>query len=84
MADHLGHGIAMLLTGFAPAAIIVVGELTRAWSRMGPRIERVALERRAGNVPKTRIVPADLASQPRLRGTIALFLQKHLGVPGVI
>jgi hypothetical protein len=50
---------------------------------MGPRIERVALERRAGNVSKTRIVPADLASQPRLRGTIALFLQMHLGVPAV-
>lgn len=83
MADYLGHGIAMLLTGFAPAAIVVVGELTRAWSRMGPRIERVALERRAGNVPRVRIVPADLASQPRLRGTIALYLQKHLGAPVV-
>jgi len=29
----------------------------------------------------TRIVPTDPNTQPRLRGTIALVLQKHFGVP---
>jgi hypothetical protein len=33
---------------------------------------------------KTRIVPTDPETQPRLRGTIALVLQKHLGVPHLV
>ena len=36
MANYLGQGISMLVTGLAPEAIVVVGEVTRAWDRVGP------------------------------------------------
>ncbi len=76
MARYLGLGMAMLVNGLAPAVIVVVGEVTRAWNRVGPIITRVVAEC-AHTHAGTRIVPADDNAQPRLRGTIALVLQKH-------
>jgi predicted NBD/HSP70 family sugar kinase len=76
MARYLGLGIAMLVNGLAPSVIVVVGEVTRAWKRVGPLIQSVVREC-AHTHAATRIEPADDATQPRLRGTIALVLQKH-------
>jgi predicted NBD/HSP70 family sugar kinase len=76
MARYLGLGIAMLVNGLAPGVIVVIGEVTRAWKRVGPIIQRVVGEC-AHTHAATRIEPADDATQPRLRGTIALVLQKH-------
>jgi len=80
MAHYLGVGIAMLVTGFAPSVIIIVGEVTRAWERIGPIIKRV-VEERSPMPSMTRIIPADDTAHPRLRGTIALILQKHFAAP---
>ena len=82
MAHYLGVGIAMLVTGFAPGVIVVVGEVTRAWERIGPIIQRVVAEKSPQAVA-TRIVPSDESAQPRLRGTVALVLQKHFVAPSV-
>lgn len=80
MADYLGRGIAVLVTGLAPDVIVVIGEITRAWDRLGPIITE-AVKRHSFTRAGTRIVPTDPSSQPRLRGTIALVLQKHFGAP---
>lgn len=80
MARYLGVGISMLITGIAPSLIVLVGEVTRAWERVGPIVKKVVAER-SPTAPPTRIVPAEDAAQPRLRGTIALVLQKHFGAP---
>jgi predicted NBD/HSP70 family sugar kinase len=80
MAFYLGVGITMLVAGLAPGMIIVVGEVTRAWDRVAPIIEKVVAER-APTAKAARIIPAEDAAQPRLRGTIALVLQKHFGAP---
>lgn len=82
MGHYLGVGIAMLVTGLAPSIIIIVGEVTRAWERLGPIVKRV-VEERSPMPLMTRITPADDAAQPRLRGTIALVLQKHLAAPTI-
>jgi predicted NBD/HSP70 family sugar kinase len=76
MAHYLGLGIAMLVTGLAPAVIAVVGEVTRLWASVEPIIQRVVAEH-APTRAQARIVPSDYRSEPRLRGTIALVLQKH-------
>lgn len=76
MACYLGSGIAMLVNGLAPSVITIVGEVTRAWDRVGPIVERVVCAR-AKTHAGTRIIPSDATSQPRLKGTIALVLQKH-------
>jgi predicted NBD/HSP70 family sugar kinase len=82
MAHYIGAGTAMLVTGLAPDAIVLVGEVTRLWSRIGPIIDK-AIKERCFTHSSTRIVPADPVTQPRLRGTIALVLQKHFGAPSV-
>jgi predicted NBD/HSP70 family sugar kinase len=82
MAHHLGAGIAMLISGLAPELILVVGEVTRAWERVGPIIEGIVKQRSVAR-KATRIVPADPAEPTRLRGTVALVLQKHFGVPSI-
>ena len=82
MAEYLGRGIALLVTGVAPDVIVVIGEVTRAWNLVGPIIDE-AVKRHSFTRAGTRVVPADPTSQPRLRGTIALVLQKHFGAPSV-
>jgi len=80
VARYLGMGIALLVTGLAPDVIVVVGEITRAWHHVGPVINAIVKSRSFTHAP-TRVVPTDPAGDPRLRGTIALVLQKHFGAP---
>jgi predicted NBD/HSP70 family sugar kinase len=82
MAKYLGLGIAPLISGLAPDMIVVVGEVTRAWQRVGPII-RDTIRRHSFTRAETQIVPSDPITQPRLRGTIALVLLKHFGAPTV-
>jgi len=82
MANYLGKGIAILVNGLAPDVIVVVGEITRAWRDVGESITD-AVKKHSFTGASTRIVPTDPISQPRLRGTIALVLQKHFGAPSV-
>jgi predicted NBD/HSP70 family sugar kinase len=81
MAHHLGQGIAMLVTGLAPDVLVVVGEVTSVWDKVGPIVDE-AVKRRSFN-HGTRILPAESEAQPRLRGAIALVLQKHFGAPSI-
>ena len=80
MAHHLGAGIAMLATGLAPDVLVVVGDVTRVWDKVGPVVAE-AVKRRSFPHAVTRILPTDPEAQPRLRGTIALVLQNHFGAP---
>jgi predicted NBD/HSP70 family sugar kinase len=82
MAHYLGIGIAALVTGLALQTIVVVGEVTAAWNRVGPII---ADEVRKHALPgiSTSIVPTDAGTQPRLRGAVTLVVQQHFGAPNV-
>ncbi len=75
-AHYLGRGLRTLAAGLAPRAIVIVGEITLAWNRVGPAIEKeVSAYPLPGSVP--RIQPAHDGETARLRGTVALVLQKH-------
>jgi predicted NBD/HSP70 family sugar kinase len=82
MGRFLGIGIAALATGLAPEAIVIVGDVTTAWDRVGPC---VIDEVRRRSLPRanTRIVATDRATQPRLRGAVTLVVQQHFGAPVV-
>ena len=82
MAQFLGAGLATIVTGLAPQLIVVIGEVTSIWDRVGPIVADV-LERRALRETPTRIVPTDHTTQPRLRGAVTLVIQQHFGVPNV-
>ena len=82
MAKYLGLGLAPLIAGLAPDMIVIVGEVTRAWQRVGPIIKDTVRDHSFTRA-ETKIVPSDPITQPRLRGTIALVLLKHFGAPAV-
>ena len=80
MARYLGRGMRMIVAGLAPERIVVVGDLTHAWQRFGPIMEA---EIQAQVLPGGRaplLVPAFEEGMARLRGTVALVLQKHFSV----
>jgi len=82
MARYLGIGLAPIVAGLAPQVLVIVGAITGAWSRVGPVIEEV-VRTRSMPLVRTRIVPTDLATQPRLRGAVTLVVQRHFVVPSV-
>ena len=80
MANYLGRGMRMVVAGLAPERIIVVGDLTRSWHRFGPVIEAQVQHQVLPGGRPPRLVPAHEDGRARLRGTVALVLQKHFGV----
>jgi predicted NBD/HSP70 family sugar kinase len=79
MAHYLGRGMRMIVAGLAPERIIVIGDLTRSWERFGPVIEaEVHAQVLEGSTPPL-LIPAHEDGMARLRGTVALVLQKHFG-----
>jgi len=77
MAQYLGRGMRMIVAGLAPERIVVVGDLTRSWHRFGSIMEaEIQAQVLAGGRPPL-LVPAFEDGMARLRGTVALVLQKH-------
>lgn len=83
MARYLGVGLAILVTGLAPDVLVVVGDITRAWDRVGTIVEKAVQERSFTHAP-TRILPTNPENLPRLRGAIALVAQKHFTLPQIV
>jgi len=82
MARYLGKGLAMLVAGLAPEVIVIVGDVTQAWDKVSGVIENVVREQ-ASTHPAVKIIASETASQPRLRGIVALVLQKYFGAPTI-
>ena len=80
MARAIGSGMRMIVAGLAPEEIVVVGDITAQWHRFGPVIEaEVAAGVLVGKPPRIRQAEGLMA---RLRGTVALVLQKHFASAG--
>lgn len=77
MAHKLGVGMRMLITALAPERIIVIGDLTKSWSRFGPAIEAEVAGQALPGAHRPPVVPAHQDGLARLHGTVALVLQKH-------
>jgi len=82
MAEYIGKGVAMLVMGFAPEIIVIVGEITHVWGKVSPIVTNM-VQRRASTHPAVKIIASNPASQPRLRGIVALVLQKHFWAPTI-
>lgn len=78
-AYYLGRGLRMIVAGLAPERIIFIGDLTRSWDRFGPRIEAEVSAQVLPGGTAPNLIPAHEDGMARLRGTIALVLQKHFG-----
>lgn len=79
MARYLGRGMRMIVAGLNPERILVIGDLTRLWDLFGPIIEaEVHAQVLPGGTPP-KVTPVHEGGMARLRGTVALVLQKHFG-----
>jgi predicted NBD/HSP70 family sugar kinase len=73
-ARHLGVGISNLIIGFSPEAVVVGGEIARAWDLIENALtETIANSVRRG-LPSARILPSTLGENPTLRGALSLVL----------
>jgi hypothetical protein len=70
----------MIVAGLAPERIIVIGDLTRSWQRFGPVIEAEVQGQILAGGCAPMLIPAHEDGMARLRGTVALVLQKDFGI----
>ena len=75
-AKQIGRGFGLMIAGLSPSMILVAGEITGAWPRFGPIIEREAAGFTVAG-PPPRILPAHEGEIARLRGAAALVFQRH-------
>jgi predicted NBD/HSP70 family sugar kinase len=74
-AKWIGRGLRMIIAGISPSTILIAGELTSAWHRFGPVIEKeVTGLILAGSPPLIR--PTQEGEIARLRGAAALVFQR--------
>jgi predicted NBD/HSP70 family sugar kinase len=79
MAHYLGRGMRMIVAGLSPERIVIIGDLTRSWQRFGPVIEAEVQAQVLPGGQAPRVIPVHEDGMARLRGTVALILQKHFG-----
>jgi predicted NBD/HSP70 family sugar kinase len=80
VAYFLGVGMASLVTTLTPQVILLAGEITRAWARLEPILRQTIAERSLERTAP-RLVALEDNLHPRLRGTVALVMQKHFALP---
>ncbi len=80
IAQYLGRGMRMIVAGLAPERIVVVGDLTHSWQRFGGIIEAEIQAQVLAGGHAPLLIPAFEDGMARLRGTVALVLQKHFSV----
>jgi len=83
MAYWLGSGLRMIVAGVAPERILVVGDVTRAWNRVGPALMTGLLAHPLAQEQIPQIVPVQDGEAARLRGAVALVLQKRFATSPV-
>ncbi|MEK6281012.1 MAG: ROK family transcriptional regulator [Acidobacteriota bacterium] len=71
---YLGIGISNLVVGFSPEAVVVGGEITRAWSLIEEALTETMERSVRRGLPSTRILPSTLGPQPTLMGALSLVL----------
>jgi len=74
-ALYIGRGLRLIITGLAPSLILIAGDITSAWHRFGPAIEKEAAELTLGGA-LPRILPTHEGEIARLRGAAALVFQR--------
>lgn len=73
-ARCLGVGISNLVVGFSPEAVVVGGEIARAWALVGSALTETIEHSVRRGLPSARILPSTLGEKPTLRGALSLVL----------
>lgn len=74
MALCLGVGISNLVVGFSPEAVVVGGEITRAWPLVEGALKQTIEHSVRRGLPSARILASTLGGNPTLMGALSLVL----------
>ena len=74
MALCLGIGISNLVVGFSPEAVVVGGEIVRAWTLVEEALKQTIEHSVRRGLPSARIMPSTLGNDPTLMGALSLVL----------
>ncbi|HEX8163620.1 MAG TPA: ROK family transcriptional regulator [Pyrinomonadaceae bacterium] len=73
-AWYLGLGIANLIQGLSPEAVIVGGPVVRAWTLIANDIRTAVRKNTCRGLPPTQIIASTLGAEPTLMGALSLVL----------
>jgi predicted NBD/HSP70 family sugar kinase len=73
-AHFLGVGIANLIQGLSPQAVIIAGLTARAWPLIAEDARTVVEKRTCRGLPPPRVIASTLGEQPTLMGALSLVL----------
>jgi predicted NBD/HSP70 family sugar kinase len=73
-AHYLGVGIANLIHGLAPEAVIVGGPMVRAWPLIAEETRRAVEQSICRGLTPARIIASTLGEEPTLMGALSLVL----------
>jgi predicted NBD/HSP70 family sugar kinase len=73
-AHCLGIGISNLVVGFSPEAVVVGGEIARAWAFIEDALTETIKHSIRRGLPSVTILPSTLGERPELRGALSLVL----------
>jgi predicted NBD/HSP70 family sugar kinase len=76
-ARWIGRGLRMIIAALSPSTILIAGDITSAWHRFGPVIEKEASALTLAGEPPT-IRPSHESEIARLRGAAALVFQRRM------
>jgi predicted NBD/HSP70 family sugar kinase len=73
-ARQIGQGLRLVIAALAPHVIYIAGDVTSAWHRYGPILEKAVKDVTLAGTPP-RVVPSRDGDLARLRGAAALVFQ---------
>src|SRR2546423_7156226 len=73
-ARCLGIGISNLIVGVSPEAVVVGGDIARAWPLVEDALTETIERSVRRGLPSARILPSTLGESPALRGALSLVL----------
>jgi predicted NBD/HSP70 family sugar kinase len=73
-ALYLGIGISNLVVGFSPEAVVVGGEIARAWPLVEDALKQTIERSVRRGLPSARILPSTLGKDPTVMGALSLVL----------
>jgi predicted NBD/HSP70 family sugar kinase len=73
-ALYLGVGISNLVVGFSPEAVVVGGEIARAWPLVESALRETIERSVRRGLPSAKILPSTLGEKPTVRGALSLVL----------
>jgi predicted NBD/HSP70 family sugar kinase len=73
-AEFLGIGISNLIVGLSPQAVVVSGNIAKAWDLIEKELYSMAERSVRRGLPKTILMASSLGSEPTLLGSLSLVL----------